>query len=161
MDKLGLRDAWLSQIQADLDALAKSQQATQAGATHAESQAEHAKDTRALESSYLARGLAERVVDLQKTLVAAANMELKTFTPESPIAVSALFTLRDQQSGTETKYFLTSVAGGIRLAIGDNEILTLTPAAPLGAAVRGLLLDDEVKLNTRQGLRHYLISELC
>jgi hypothetical protein len=161
VEKHLIRDAWLAQIESDLDAVTKSQMASHTSATHEESRSEHAKDTRALESSYLARGLAERVVEMRQVLIAARNMDLKTFDAGTPIVVSALFTLEEHPSGTCTQYFLTSVAGGIRLSFQELEILTLTPVAPLGAAVKGRYLDEEVSLKTPQGFRKFLIRELC
>ena len=48
----------------ELHAVARSQESTQAGAIHEETRAEDAKDTRAIEAQYLARGLAERAETL-------------------------------------------------------------------------------------------------
>ena len=63
--KVALLVALRAQVSADLEAVTESQQKTQAGATHAESKSESDKDTRATESSYLARGLAKRVGELR------------------------------------------------------------------------------------------------
>jgi transcription elongation GreA/GreB family factor len=160
VDKVAVRDVWLARIRSDLDALKNSQKATQDGATHAESRSEHPKDTRAIESSYLARGLAERVVDLEQALITAGLMELKDFDSQSSIGLSALFSLEDQHTGVESHYFLTSVAGGIRLAVGDLEILSLTTQSPLGRAVSGRHLEDEVLLKIPQGDKEFVIRRL-
>ena len=66
-------------VEADLAALIRRQQDTQEAATHEENRSEHAKDTRATEQSYLARGLAERVEDLQRTSDALAALDLRLF----------------------------------------------------------------------------------
>ena len=63
-DKASLLAALVTKVQTDLKALERRQRDTQEAATHEENRAEHAKDTRATEQSYLARGLADRVEDL-------------------------------------------------------------------------------------------------
>ena len=55
----------IERLRADHAALARAQQATVAGATSEEAKAEHSKDTRALEQTYLARGQAQRVEALR------------------------------------------------------------------------------------------------
>ena len=45
-----------------MSALTASQKTVQSGAIHEETRQEDPKDTRAIEATYLARGLAERVV---------------------------------------------------------------------------------------------------
>ena len=47
VDKTALLDSLRERVAADLEALARRQKDAQAGATHDESRAEHAKDTRA------------------------------------------------------------------------------------------------------------------
>ncbi|MDP6980256.1 MAG: nuclear transport factor 2 family protein [Myxococcota bacterium] len=56
VDKEELRDQLLAQVRADLDALIRTQDDAAKSATHSENRAEHSKDTRATEQSYLARG---------------------------------------------------------------------------------------------------------
>ena len=79
VDKAALLESLQARVSADLAALERRQMETQEGATHAESRAEHAKDTRATEQSYLARGLAERVADTRRTCTALATLELRSF----------------------------------------------------------------------------------
>ena len=74
VDKTALLDSLRERVAADLEALARRQKDAQAGATHDESRAEHAKDTRATEQAYLARGLAERVADLRRTATAPSPL---------------------------------------------------------------------------------------
>ena len=65
LDKARVLDALRLRTRQSLERLIASQQATQAGATHEETQPENDKDTRAIEATYLARGLAERVESLE------------------------------------------------------------------------------------------------
>ena len=68
LDKAAVLCALRERVGADLDALVRRQRDVQAGAVHEEKRAEHAKDTRATEQSYLARGLAERVAELEAVI---------------------------------------------------------------------------------------------
>ena len=63
-DKRRLVAGLRARIEEDLATVERRRADTAAGATHEENRAEHAKDTRATEDSYLARGLAERVAAL-------------------------------------------------------------------------------------------------
>ena len=101
-------------VHADLATVAASQQETQAGATHEESKPENDKDTRALESSYLARGLARRVGELQDAATHLDALQLRTFTGAAPIALSALVIVEDDD-GKSRHYFLAPGGGGVKL----------------------------------------------
>ena len=78
-DKRALVNAFRTRLEQDLAILTRRQADTQAGATHSENRSEHAKDTRATEESYLARGLAERVEDLRRNLDAIAGLIPRSF----------------------------------------------------------------------------------
>ena len=97
-DKAELLADLKAQVDSDLEDLKRRQQDVADGATHEESRSEHAKDTRATEQSYLARGLAKRVEELTRTRDALAALTLRTFREEDgeAIAVGAIVTLRDE-----------------------------------------------------------------
>jgi len=159
-NKRAVLDSFVKTLRSALDALTESQQASQAGATHEESRSEHSKDTRALESSYLARGLAARVLELRRDLVEAETLTLEDFSADTPISLSALIELADETSGEHTHYFLTPVAGGMKLDLDGVEITTVTPAAPLGQALNGRELGTLVELRTPHGTKSFTISDL-
>ena len=159
-NKLAIREALLDHIRADLAGLAESQRASQDGATHEESRAENSKDTRSLESSYLARGLAERVIDLERSLTAVSALRFKETGVESVVVITALVSLEEEATGEFGHYFLIPMAGGIKLPVGDFEVRTLTPVAPLGRALLGIGVDDEVELQTPQGVRRLVVKHV-
>src|SRR5690606_13474742 len=70
IDKRAVLRALHARLAERLAGLTSSQKTAQAGATHAEANQEHAKDTRAIEQQYLARGLAERVETLREAVAA-------------------------------------------------------------------------------------------
>ena len=79
LDKAALLKALRDRMAAALDDLERSQKATQAGATHEETRAEGPKDMRSTEASYLARGLAGRVVELTDASSRLAGTPLRAY----------------------------------------------------------------------------------
>ena len=144
-DKRRVLDLLRAKLDGDLSSFTTSQEAAQTGATHEESRQEDPKDTRAIEATYLARGLAERVELLREAIAGLARLKLVDFGPEDPIALSALLGL-EQESGGEALYFLVPDAGGETLELDGTTIRTLTPGSPLGRALMGKQVDDEIDL---------------
>jgi transcription elongation GreA/GreB family factor len=162
INKTHLLQALRDSVAADLVALVRRQHDIQQGATHAENRAEHAKDTRATEQSYLARGLAIRVDELQQTAGHLANLEPLAFTAADPIALTALIVIRNEEDDETTEtWWLVPGAGGIELVEDEIRIRTLTPASPLGRALIGLYEGDETTLSTPRGPRHLEILRVC
>jgi transcription elongation GreA/GreB family factor len=144
MDKPALITALCAQLDAEIARATETATRTREGAVHEEARPENDKDTRALEASYLARGQAQRVVDLQVALNQVKFMELRSFGPEDAIDVSALVQL---EADDETRwYLLTTAGGGRKLQLGATQIDVLTPQAPLGRALIGRYVGDEIAL---------------
>ncbi len=143
-------------VHADLEAVAASQQETQAGATHEESKPENDKDTRALESSYLARGLARRVGELQEAATLLEALVPRPFGDEAPIALSALVIVEDDDGGFRY-YFVAPGGGGLKLQAEGVEVAIVTPQSPLGRALIGKCVDDDIELRSPQGLREFSV----
>lgn len=152
LDKARLLAEVRARIEEDHRALLQSQRATQQGATHEEARAENDKDTRALEATYLARGLAERAVALQSASRALAGLRLRAFGEDDPIALGALVGLEDE-AGATRRYLLLPEAGGLRVQLEGVEVTCLSTRSPLGRALLGKCLDDELELDTPQGRR--------
>ena len=153
MDKNAVHRALIDHISAELARVKETHKATTQAAFHEENKAEDDKDTRAIEGSYLARGLAERVANLEGDLTRARVMALRPFGEESPVGLSALVAVEDVDSGAEARYFLAPVAGGAKLQVGGELVRVLTPSSPLGGALLGSVVEDEVSFNSPQGLR--------
>lgn len=147
-DKKALLDALLARLRADLAAVESSQRDTQAGAVHEEARPESDKDTRATEASYLARGLARRVEELGASLSQLSNLALRSFGDDDTVALGAVVAAeREDASGEvrEVSYFMVPSAGGIKLEHGGTTVHTLTPGSPLGQALVGKRVDDELE----------------
>ncbi len=144
-DKTALIEALREKLVDELSTVRESQQAAQDGAIHEETRQEDPKDTRAIEAQYVARGFAERVEDLQASLVVLSRIRLDTFGPEDPVGLSAVVGVHD--GDREKVYFIVPVAGGETLIAAGSKVLTLTPSSPLGTALCGKHVDDEIELD--------------
>jgi transcription elongation GreA/GreB family factor len=159
IDKTRVLNVLRQRLEQDIAVAAEAQRRTQSGATHEESKPENDKDTRAIESSYLARGQAQRVVELTHHLATATALEPRTFGPETPIAVTACVTLNDGER--TSSYFLSPVGGGLTLDVDGTKVHVLTPASPLGRALLGQTLGNDVEVRTPQGLKAYSVTSVC
>ena len=134
----------MAQLEAALAAATAAHQATVEGATHAESRAESDKDTRALEQTYLARGQALRVAELQAALTDLAAWRPRRFAAADAVALGAVVTV--DEVGARRVLFLAPAGGGNTLA-GDVQVVT--PHSPLGRALLGKQAGDDVELPRR------------
>ena len=164
IDKRALLAVLLSEVERDRDALMRRQRDTAAGATHEECRSEHAKDTRATEQSYLARGLAERVEALEQTARVLAGLEPTDFAPSDPVGVTALVRIEEEDgegSDLPVIWWLLPVAGGRTLGFEGQTLRIVTPAAPLGRALIGLAAGDEASFRSPRGTRHFVVLSVC
>ncbi len=129
----------------NLAALTAAQDKAQSGAVHEETRQEDPKDTRAIEATYLARGLAARVETLRSEIAVVGSMEARAFAPGDSIALGALVGLEDAD-GNETTYFLAPCGGGEKIAVGKSDIQVLTTSSPLGSALIERYVDDDIAL---------------
>ena len=161
IDKTALLQLLSRELHEDLAALVHRQHDTQSAATHEENRAEHSKDTRATEQSYLARGLAARVADLRQMVAQIGRIETRQFDSSDPIAVMALVAIRVEQAGDVQFWWLVPAAAGRELVQQRVRIRTVTPTAPLGRALLGLHVDDEESFTTPGGRRSFEILEIA
>jgi transcription elongation GreA/GreB family factor len=151
-DKAALRAELLAQL-VDMLATARIAHASAVeGATHSEAKAENDKDTRGLEQSYIARGQAQRVADLEAAVVDVEKMKLA---PCTAVAMSALVTV--EEDGDERRYFVAPHGGGNTLA---GEIHVVTLSSPIGKALLGKRADDEVELRLAGKVRSLVVTRV-
>lgn len=157
-DKSRLLRAFRDAVAEDLRLVARRQRDVAEGAVHEDNRAEHAKDTRATEDSYLARGLAERVAALQRTVDALGTLELPDLEEADAVVVGALVTvvLETAADGEEEQHWflLPGVAGLVQEQVG-RTVRAITPTSPLGQAVLGLHTGDEGRVRTPKGFRPF------
>lgn len=124
---------------------------TRAAATHPEAKPENDKDTRALELSYLARGQAARVMDLQQAEEKVGRLVVRSFDGEGArIALTAVVAVEIE--GTPHHYFVAPYGGGLRVRVplptGDADVLVVTPESPVGRHLLGKVVGDDFVLTS-------------
>ena len=155
MTKAALRDELLALLEVALEAARAAHAAAIEGSTHPEAKAENEKDTRGLEQSYLARGVAQRVAELETAVADVTRLELRTFTATSPVAMSALVTADEE--GETHRFFVAPAGGGSNLAGG---VQVLTTSSPLGRALLGKRVDDDVELKLPGKTRTLVVTAI-
>ena len=157
-DKAELLRALRTHIEDDLSSIIDSHRKTHAGAIHEESKAENDKDTRALESTYLARGLAQRASQLSEANTRLANLSVPSFADNPSVAIGALVELLDEDEDSYHWYFLAPTGGGLSFESCGQKIAILTPDAPLGQLLMGKESEESCELRTPVGQRNFEIS---
>jgi transcription elongation GreA/GreB family factor len=136
--KPALRDELVRALRDALAAAAAAHASATEGITHADSKQESDKDTRAIEQSYVARGVAMRVEELRTGL---ADVEKMSLAKHEKIASGALVTVEDEDGAH--RYFVAPAGGGTMLSGG---VQVVTPKSPLGRALCGKLAEDDVEV---------------
>lgn len=154
--KSALLEAAIAQLEVELETMRRAAQATRDGATHEESRAENDKDTRGLESSYLARGQAERVAELELGIQKLRHLSLESYAGGDRIALTAVVTL--DLDGDELRYFLVPAGGGLEIDVDGARIVLVTPSAPLGRALLGKEVGDEIEIRVAGTARTYEVT---
>jgi transcription elongation GreA/GreB family factor len=157
LSKSQLRDELLAHLNEQLAIAARAHQGSIEGATHEEARPENDKDTRALEQSYLARGQAQRIVELKESIAKVQAMLTPAPAADATCTVGSVVQLRDD-SGQVTVYWIAAAGGGTRLARGTVQVLT--PQSPLGHALMGCELDDDVQITLAGRPRTLSITSL-
>jgi transcription elongation GreA/GreB family factor len=142
--KAKLKAELLVQLEAQLAAARSAHETAVAAATHEEAKAENDKDTRGLEQSYLARGHAQRVGELENAVAVSQAFAPRAFGEGEAIALGAIAEI--EEDGKVKRLWVAPHGGGIELAGG---ITVVTPTSPLGRALLGRHVDDEVEMGKR------------
>lgn len=148
MDKSEVAIALIAELRRRHQRLESAFVGAREGATGSENRAEHKYDTRGLEASYLAAGLAEQWEESHRDLLAVEGFEFRDFDFDDEVDLGALVEV--EQGGDLRWYLLAPAGGGIELSTADGEKITvLSPSSPLGRALSGqvsgaVLSDPEV-----------------
>ena len=152
MTKEALRDELVAQLVAALGAARAAHAAAIEGATHPEAKAENAKDTRGLEQSYIARGQAQRVAELEVAVAELSKLSLRALDSG---AIGAVITV--DEDGATRRYFLVPHGGGNVLAA---DVHVITPASPRGLALLGTRAGDVAELVVAGKTRELEITDV-
>ena len=154
MNKQLILDQIVATLSAELAALTRAANTAFAAATDPDSKAENKYDTRSLEASYVARGQAQRVAELQEAVHAFSAMSGQDFSEDSVIGLGSLVTL--QTNSQTSHYFIATHAGGTEVEHEGNEVFVITPASPLGQKLMGRRTEDIIEM--RAGLSAKVVA---
>jgi transcription elongation GreA/GreB family factor len=144
--------AVLAELEREASVIGRSARDAWEGATHEENRAEHAKDMRATEASYVAMGQSARLRELEDAVAKVASLALSPWEQDVAADVGALVTLEDDSedaSEPRIAVMLVPAGGGVTVLDGGSRVRAVTPQAPLGAAVLGALAGDTVTVGAR------------
>jgi transcription elongation GreA/GreB family factor len=121
-------------------------------ATDDQSVAETQYDTLAIEQSYLAEGQSRRVDEIRYAIKRLHSIPLAALQKKPQINIGSVVQL-EKDIDKRQWFFLAPAAGGYRckLTLQSNTITTInivviTPQSPIGAAMMGKVLDDEISI---------------
>ncbi|NQD91851.1 transcription elongation factor GreAB [Pseudomonas sp. CrR25] len=145
MNKAELYPLILQRLHADLALAERAALSAHEAATHEENIAENKYDTLGLEASYLAAGQARRVEEMRQALGAWQRLTLRPFDARQGIQLGALIWLSDNQ-GAEQCLLLGPDSAGVKVRLGTQDVLVISPRAPLGQRLLGCREGDEVEI---------------
>ena len=137
-DKPQLKRELLARLEEQLATARAAHAAATEGAISDEARPENDKDTRGLEQSYLARGHAQRVAELEAAIAVIEKMATERM---SKVAVGALVVVEEE--GRERALYVAAHGGGLVLA---EQVTVVTPTSPMGRALLGKAIDEDCEL---------------
>lgn len=129
-------------------------------ATDKENVPEHKYDTLSLEASYLAHGQAQRLQQCLRDLHSFKDLAVKNCLDSDSVSIGALVKLLGDDEKCEKWFFLSSVAGGLSVQTSSIMVQLITPESPLGKALMGKSVDDEVVINIANHTKCYEIMSI-
>lgn len=145
MDKSSLPRQVLARLADDLLQTEHAARTAHEMATHEENIAENKYDTLGLEASYLATGQARRAEAIREAMAHWRQFRPRPYDASQGIQLGALVCLvgsDDQQQ----QLFLGPPGGSMSLASGDAHVQVISGESPLGAAMLGKFVGDEVSI---------------
>jgi transcription elongation GreA/GreB family factor len=167
------RRVFIEQLQAHYQAsLAQARRAEQDAREAARTMAtesEKREDGRAaIEFGSLATGhtgRADTIVGELDALLRFSKVQLPRFDRRTPIAVGAVIDLatEDDEGASERTFVMFPVGGGMELTGpgGDGVFSVITPTSPIGKALLGLKVGDDVDVPSRGGVRSWTVVDVC
>ncbi len=143
MNKRMLLKKVLAALADELESYSRAARAAHAEATDPQSKAENKYDTRGLEAAYLAGAQSRQAAETQSAIEAFQKLSLRDFTDSTPIDLGALVDVETDRD--RCWYFIGPSKGGLEIKLGANEVVVITPQAPLGQLLVGRKSGDRFK----------------
>lgn len=159
MDKSLLLQQILDELEAVYQGAVDAAMLAYNTATHGENVAENKYDTLGLEAAYLAHGQAQRVDECKADWAQYQRLTATKFSHNEAITIGALVSIKDA-SGAERSLFLGPAAGGLKFSFCQKDVMLITPSAPLGKALLGHFVDDEIEMNIEGQQIGYVVTAI-
>jgi len=114
-------------------------------ATDDQSIAETQYDTLAIESAYLAEGQSKRIIEFKAAILAFQQLSLDKVA-NNIVALGSVVQLNEDVKCNH-RFFIAPAAAGYRFSIDDENFTVITPNSPMGVALLGKQVDDEIELS--------------
>ena len=158
MEKSELLAVIIDEINSALNGALAAADEARVTATSKENIAENRYDTLGLEAAYLAHGQSERVQQLEKDLAAFVSLR-ERLNDHSVVEVGSLLQLSNE-AGERRFLFIGPASGGLVVNFNRIQVTVITPGSPLGRALLGVGVDDEVGIEVQEGSTKFRISGL-
>lgn len=161
MDKQDLVSQLASQLREQARLAGRSARECQTEAMNGASPKEKGVDSRvAMEYAGLARGQKKRAERASSDLRAIEGFAPRALSQRSRVEVGAVVEIEDEDTGEGRTFFLAPVGAGMTLLGpgGDGHLSVVTPASPIGRAVRGRRLGEVVDVTVKGEPREWKIT---
>jgi transcription elongation GreA/GreB family factor len=145
MNKKQIISDILTHLEQELVAIKNAANNAHLAATDDQSVAETQYDTLAIEASYLAEGQSRRVAEIQTARQVIEQLVIRYFQEDSPITLSAWVELTNEDQ-IKQYFFIAPAAGGFSGVLNEQSYTVITPNSPMGKALIGKFIGDEVEL---------------
>lgn len=159
IDKQKLVSLIIDLLSREVENLSNAAKTAHADATNGESKAENKYDTRGLEASYLAGAQAKMASESMQNLACYKNMEIKEFTNDAKISLTALIEL-ESEDVTSGFYFLGPKSGGMEINYEGIKVLLITPSSPMGGRLIGREVGDFIEMSSGKIKKEYTIMSI-
>jgi transcription elongation GreA/GreB family factor len=155
VNKRALVKKIILQLHAELESYSRAARAAHAEATDEQNKAENKYDTRGLEAAYLAGAQSRQAAETQLAIESFEKLVLKNFKESEAIDLSAVVEVETRRE--RTCFFIAPCKGGLEIKIAGQEVLVLTPQAPLGQQLVGRKKEDRFKWGSGASASEYQI----
>jgi transcription elongation GreA/GreB family factor len=143
MNKEKLINQIVAHLKAELNNSEQAAKNAHLAATDDQSVAETQYDTLAIESAYLAEGQSRRIIEFKKALKAFEQLTIDDNCKH--VVLGSLVQLNEDQAENHW-FFIAPAAAGFRAKIDEQHYTVITPQSPMGQALLGKQLDDEISI---------------
>lgn len=165
--KAEIIEAFIAKFEAEVATLSASAKAAHEAATHEESKAEDAHDTRGVEASYLAGAQNARIAELKSVILEYKSLHADAIRPSRTVAAGALVTVQplvdadsEKPKGPALHALVAVRGGGTTVEVDGRTISIFTPTSPIGEAILGGSEGEVVEIESKGGNRAYRIESV-